>query len=62
MNKIKLYTKAIVEVNDNGDIFLSAVPWHFFFIERICSFLGLVDYGGPYSVRLVFPWELKIEE
>lgn len=59
--KLKLYRECIVEVNDNGKIYCSAIPWHIFFYEKICSFFGIIEYDDPFSITFLPPWKIHMK-
>lgn len=60
IRKLKFYRQCIIEVNDNGEIFCSVIPWHFFFFEKIFSFLGIIKYDKPFSITFLPPWKINI--
>ena len=52
-----MYRQAIVEVNDNGHKYISAIPWHIFFMGKFLNIFKL-----DFSVRLLMPWEWVIQK
>ena len=60
MNKLKMYREALVEVNDNGEKYISHIPWSVFISERILNLFGQIDYQRPFSIRLLMPWEWEV--
>jgi len=61
MNKIRLYRNAIVEVHDNNEVYLSAIPWSVYLKTRLGQLLHLVTFDNTFSLRLVFPWQIVID-
>jgi hypothetical protein len=57
-----MYREALVEVNDNGEKYISHIPWSDFIIERILNLFGKIDYQRPFSIRLLMPWEWEISK
>lgn len=62
MSKLKMYREALVEVNDNGEKYISHVPWSVFIAERILNLFGQIDYQRPFSIHLLMPWEWEVSE
>jgi len=62
MSKLKMYREALVEVNDNGEKYISHVPWSVFIAERILNLFGKIDYQRPFSIHLLMPWEWEVSE
>ena len=61
MNKIHLYRKAIVEVHDNNEVYLSALPWSVYLKTRFWRLFHLLTFDDTFSLRLVFPWQIVID-
>ena len=57
LRKIMAYRKAIIEVYDDGETYISAVPWRIFITSKIAEFFNMIDYGRPFHTQLLFPWE-----
>ena len=62
MKKLMMYRQALVEVNDNGHEYMSAVPWSVFLMDKFLNIFKLVQYPQNFSVRLLMPWEWRIEK
>lgn len=61
MNKIRLYRNAIVEVHDNNEVYLSAIPWREYLRVRFWRLFHLITFDNTFSLRLVFPWQVVID-
>lgn len=62
MKKLKFYTHgAVVEVNDDGEIYVSQISWKKYFQYRFARVLRMIEFDRPFSARLLMPWEIVME-
>ena len=55
--KLAAYSQALVKVNDDGEVFISSMPWPTFFLYKVLDFLHLIKSDRPHSVKFLFPWQ-----
>lgn len=63
MKKFRLYAHgAVVEVNDDGEIYVSHIAWKKYFQYRFARVLRMIEFDRPFSARLLMPWEIAMED
>ena len=63
MKKLKFYAHgAVVEVNDDGEVYISQISWRKYFQYRFARFLNMIEFDRPFSAHLLMPWEIVMED
>jgi hypothetical protein len=63
IKKLRLYTHgAVVEVNDDGEVYISQISWKKYFQYRFARFLHMIEFDKPFSARLLMPWKITMED